>query len=78
MKTVKKIYETFADRGKLVFRITEGQFKDVEYTYNSLKLNGELKYKVKSHKSIVNESNKVLFEQEIRNILRDKLSVIKN
>ena len=50
MKTEsKKLYETFVDHGKLIFRITEGQFKDVEYTYNSLKLDGELKYKVKSH-----------------------------
>lgn len=70
----KKIYETTVDRGKLVFKITEGQFSGVSYTYDTMMLNGDLKYKLKSNKSIINESNKMLFESEIRNILRDKLS----
>lgn len=74
--TLKPIYETFVDHGKLVFRITGGQFKDVTYAYESLTLDGGLKYKLKSKKSTINESNKILFEQEIRNILRDKLSKI--
>lgn len=74
MKTTKKIYETFVDRGKLYFRILEGQFKDVEFSYKSLMLDGKLDYRIKSHKSIITENNKILFENEIRNILRDKLS----
>lgn len=79
MKTQhKKIYETFADRGKLVFKITEGSFAGVSYTYDSMMLNGELKYKLKSNKSAINESNKILFEQEIQNILRDKLASLKS
>ena len=78
MKTVKKIYETFADRGKLVFKITEGTFQGVTYTYESMMLNGDLKYKLKTNKSAINDSNKILFEQEIRNILRDKLASLKS
>lgn len=75
MKTLQKpIYETFVDRGKLVFRITEGSFAGTEYVYKSLKLNGALDYKIKNHKHSIDDSNKVLFEQEIRGILRDKLS----
>ena len=79
MKTqLKKIYETHVDHGKLVFKITEGSFAGVSYTYDSMMLNGELKYKLKSNKSAINESNKILFEQEIRNILRDKLASLKS
>ena len=79
MKTQqKKIYETFADRGKLVFKITEGTFEGVTYTYDSMMINGDLKYKLKANKAVVNESNKLLFEQEIRTILRDKLASIKS
>ena len=75
MKTeAKKIYETFVDHGKLVFKITEGQFSGVSYTYDTMLLNGEVKYKLKSNKSIINEDNRMLFESEIRGILRDKLT----
>lgn len=76
MKAQKPIYETFVDHGKLMFRITEGQFAGVEYGYKSLSLNGALDYKIRGKKSTINESNKILFEQEIRGILRDKLSKI--
>ena len=79
MKTqLKKIYETHVDRGKLVFKITEGQFNGVEYTYDSMMLNGDLKYKLKTKKTLVTEDNKILFEQEIRNILHDKLNQLKS
>ena len=75
MKTTsKKLYETFVDHNKLYFRILEGSFKGVEYNYKSLMLDGKLDYKIKNHKSVVTEDNKLLFEQEIRGILRDKLS----
>lgn len=70
----KKFYETFVDRNKLYFRILEGQFKGVEYSYKSLMLDGKLDYKLKNHKTTITEENKLLFEQEIRSILRDKLS----
>ena len=72
--TAKKFYETFVDHDKLYFRILEGSFKGVEFNYKSLMLDGKLDYKVKSHKSMITESNKILFENEIRGILRDKLS----
>ena len=72
--TAKKLYETSVDHGKLVFKITQGSFAGVSYVYESLSLNGNLKYKLKANKNAINESNKILFEQEIRSILRDKLS----
>ena len=75
---MKPIYETTADHGKLVFKITGGQFDGVSYVYESLSLDGVLKYKLKTKKNQVNESNKLLFEQEIRNILRDKLASLKS
>lgn len=71
-----KNYTTINENGTLVFKIDEGEFKDVKYIYNSLSLNGELKYRIKSKKTVINEDNKLLFEQEIRNILKDKLSKI--
>lgn len=74
---MKPIYETTADHGKLVFKITGGQFDGVSYVYESLSLDGVLKYKLKAKKNQVNENNKFLFEQEIRNILKDKLNSIK-
>ena len=74
MKTQKKLYETFVEKDKLYFRILEGSFKGVEYNYKSLMLDGKLDYKIKNHKSVITERNKLLFEQEIRSILRDKLN----
>ena len=74
--TAKKLYKTSVDHGKLVFKITQGSFAGVSYVYESLSLNGNLKYKLKANKNAINESNKILFEQEIRSILRDKLSKI--
>lgn len=70
----QKTYETFVDKNKLYFRILEGAFRGIEYSYKSLALNGDLQYKIKTKKNLVDNSNKILFEQEIRCILRDKLS----
>lgn len=78
MKDQNKFYVTFVDHGKLYFRILEGAFKDVEFSYKSMLLNGKLDYQIKSHKSSINESNKILFENEIRGILRDKLASLKS
>ncbi len=67
-------YKTRAEHGKLVFQICEGAFKGVEYTYDSLLMDGSLKYKLKAKKNLVNEENRLLFEHEIRSIINDKLS----
>lgn len=73
---MKKIYETTNKNGTLVFKITDGQFKDVEYVYESLMLNGEIKYKLKAKKALVNDRNKLLFESTIKDIIKDKLNNI--
>ena len=67
-------YETYAKNGKLIFRILEGSFKDVEYVYESLDINGKLKYKIKNKKSTITDTNRLLFESTIRSIIKDKLS----
>lgn len=74
---MKPIYETNVDHGKLVFKITQGQFTGVSYVYESLSLNGNLQYKLKANKSTINDTNRILFEQEIRGILKDKLNHLK-
>lgn len=76
MKQLKPLYETHVSGGNLVFKILDGQFKDVEYTYESLSLNGELKYKLRTKKKLIDDSNRLLFESEIRSIIKDKLSKI--
>jgi hypothetical protein len=73
---LKPLYETHVAGGNLVFKITAGPFAGVEYTYESLSLNGELKYKLRSKKKQVDDSNRILFESEIRRIIKDKLSKI--
>jgi len=73
---MKDKYETFVEKNKLYFRILEGSFSGIEYSYKSLALNGDLQYKIKTKKNLVDDNNKLLFEQEIRTILRDKLSKI--
>ena len=75
-RTLKPLYETHPVNGKLVFKITEGPFSGVEYVYESLSLIGELKYKIRSKKNLVTDSNRLLFESEIRSIIKDKLSKI--
>lgn len=70
------LYETHVVGGNLVFKITQGQFAGVEYVYESLSLNGDLKYKLRGKKKQVNDENRLLFESEIRSVLRDKLSKI--
>lgn len=72
----KKNYTTTNKNGTLVFKIINGQFKDVEYVYESMMLNGEIKYKLKTKKALVNDKNKLLFESTIRDIIKDKLSNI--
>lgn len=72
---IKKPYTTNSKHGSLYFKITEGQFKDVEYKYISLTENGGLKYQVTSNKKAVNENNKYLFEHQIKDILNDKLGL---
>lgn len=77
MKQIEKpIYETYAKNGKLVFKITEGEFAGVEYVYESAKLNGEISYKIKNGKSTISKNNKILFENTIRKIIADKLKKI--
>ena len=71
-----KNYTTTNKNGTLVFKITNGQFKDVEYVYESMMLKGEIKYKLKTKKALVNDKNKLLFESTIRDIIKDKLSNI--
>ena len=71
-----KNYETYAKNGKLVFKITEGDFAGVEYVYESLNLDGRIGYKVRTKKSTINDSNKILFESTIRGIIKDKLNKI--
>lgn len=61
--------------GKLMFEITEGQFKGTKYTYGKLDGTG-LTYTVESANINIDENNKILFENEIRAILNDKLSKI--
>lgn len=72
---IKKPYTTSSKHGSLYFKITEGQFKDVEYKYISLTEDGGLKYQITSNKKSVNDTNKYLFEKEIKNILDDKLGL---
>lgn len=77
MKQIEKpIYETYAKDGKLVFKITEGEFTGVEYVYEAAKLNGEISYKIKNGKSTISKNNKILFENTIRKIIADKLKKI--
>ena len=75
-RTLKPLYETHAVGGNLVFKITSGQFSGTEYVYESLSLDGNLKYKLRGRKKSIDDSNRLLFESEIRSILRDKLSKI--
>lgn len=69
-----KLYETYVKSDKTVFRITSGQFEGVEYIYESLGLNGDIKYKLKLKKNAVTPQNQALFENTIRYIIKDKLS----
>jgi len=73
---MKNLYETIIKNGKMVFKITDGPFKDVEYVYESLDLNGDLKYKIRAKKNIITPQNTFLFENTIRKIIRDKLNKI--
>lgn len=70
-------YKTEVKNNKLYFKIIEGQFKDVVYEYNSLTEESGLKYKVNQGSRMINSTNKLLFENEIRNILNHKLKSIK-
>ena len=70
-------YNTYVRNGKLCFVINEGQFKNVEYEYNSLTEDKGLQYKVIKNSKAINENNKLLFENDIRNILQNKLKSIK-
>lgn len=67
-------YKNTVKNGKLLFEITSGQFKGVEYLYEKLSLNGNLSYKILSGKKRIDDTNKILFESEIRDILKEKLS----
>lgn len=71
---MQKLYETTVKNDKMVFKITDGPFKDVEYVYESLDLNGDLKYKIRTKKNLITPQNTFLFENTIRKIIRDKLS----
>lgn len=64
-----------AFNGKLLFEITSGQFKGTKYSYDKLDENG-LTYDIESSNINIDEKNKILFENEIRSILKDKLSKI--
>lgn len=72
---ISKPYTTSSKHGSLHFKITEGQFKDVEYKYISLTEEGGLKYQITSNKKAINENNKYLFESKIKEILNDKLGI---
>lgn len=61
-------YITESYNNKLSFEISEGQFKGVKFIFESLTSNG-LKYKIISGKNLVKDSNKFLFENEIKQIL---------
>lgn len=65
-------------KNKLGFKILEGQFKNTIYQYDSLTEAEGLKYKVISTegKNEINDNNKLIFEDQIRKILSDKLSKI--
>lgn len=64
-------------KNKLFFTITEGQFKGIKYSYESLTSAAGLKYNIIEGKKVINDNNKLLFENEIQNILSDKLKKIK-
>ena len=72
---MNKKYETFVKNGNLYFKINEGQFKDISYRYVSLTENSSFKYEIIKGKKLINESNKYLFENKIREILNDKLGI---
>ena len=72
---MNKKYETFVKNGNLYFKINEGQFKDISSRYVSLTENSGFKYEIIKGKKLINDSNKYLFENKIREILNDKLGL---
>ena len=70
---MKKNYKTEVVKNNLNFIITEGQFKGVEYKYESLTEEKGLQYKILNKSNLVDKNNKYLFENTIINILKDKL-----
>lgn len=66
-------YKTFAKNNNLYFTITSGQFKNITYKYNTLTESNKLDYSIIKGSKLINNSNKYLFEQDIKQILADKL-----
>lgn len=69
-------YTTEVKNNKLLFKIMEGQFKDIVYEYKSLTEKDGLQYKITRGSSNINDKNKFLFEHEIRGILNHKLKSV--